>query len=315
MQSSLWMRFKQEEGYRTCRLGLFEEDSLVGGAVLYSYGEGGLILCPHGPVVPWHDTERAREGLRRILSSVDSLAEEWCAVGMRIEPNLPPPRPSVLRNWRPGSADQLPVQTRLLHCSLTDQQLLEGMTAKARYNTRLSERRGVTVRVSQSVEDVDRFYPLLTETGMRCDFYVEPYTFFRTLVQRLFTENSGCFVMAEQNGVLLAANLLLFFGDQATYLYGASSTIHRNLMPVYPLHLEAVREARRRGCTRYDLYGCEPHGIADHPYAGISRFKRSLGGWQESSIGSWDLLFYDRLADRMADLLTDSSLREATYAH
>ena len=71
MQSSAWAAFKRAEGYETPRYGLFAGDELRGGAslLLYPAGAGeGFLLCPEGPVLPWHDPVRARDGLRQILA-------------------------------------------------------------------------------------------------------------------------------------------------------------------------------------------------------------------------------------------------------
>src|SRR6266851_3846292 len=71
MQSSAWAAFKRTEGYETPRYGLFEEGALCGGATLLHYpaqGGEGFLVCPEGPVLPWNDRERAREGLRKLLA-------------------------------------------------------------------------------------------------------------------------------------------------------------------------------------------------------------------------------------------------------
>ena len=58
-----------------------------------------FVLCPEGPVLPWEDTGRARSGLRLLIAQARELAVQRGALGLRIEPHLSPPRPSLLRNW------------------------------------------------------------------------------------------------------------------------------------------------------------------------------------------------------------------------
>ena len=74
--------------------------------------------------------------------------------GLRIEPHLPPPRPSLLRNWNRAPVDLNPVHSLVLDLTLSDEDLLAQMHPKGRYNLGLSRRHGVQVTRSQSMADV-----------------------------------------------------------------------------------------------------------------------------------------------------------------
>jgi lipid II:glycine glycyltransferase (peptidoglycan interpeptide bridge formation enzyme) len=312
MQSSAWAAFKRAEGYETPRWGHFEEGELRGGASLLFYpaqSTEGFLLCPEGPVLPWHETARARDGLRKILAAAQELAETRGGLGLRIEPHLPPPAPSLLRNWTRAPVDLTPVHTLMLDLTLPDAALRAQMRPKGRYNLGLAGRHGVRVVCSEQMRDLARFHALFTETARRHGFFAEPYGFFLNLGAALFAAQQAALFLAEWKQETLAAILILFFGRRATYLYGGSSAEHRHVMPSYALHWAAVQEARARGCVEYDLYGYDPFGLPDHLYAGISRFKRQWGGKRCDRIGAHDHIFYDRLAARVADRLAARALR------
>ena len=306
MQSSAWANFKRCEGYQTTRLGLFDGGRLCGGASLLFYpvrGTEGFWICPEGPVLPWEYTHAARQGLRLIITEVEALAETQGGIGLRIEPHLPPPRPSLLRNWSRAPVDLNPVHSLLMDLSLTDDSLLSRMHPKGRYNLGLSRRHGVQVSRSTQMEDLSRFHQLFMETAHRGDFFAEPYGFFINLGATLFPGRHAELFFSEWQGETLAALLVIYFGRRATYLFGGSSTLHRNVMPAYAAHWAALRAARERGCVEYDLYGYDPFGQPDHLYAGFSRFKKQLGGVRHDSIGAYDYLFYDRLAESLVTRL------------
>lgn len=304
MQSTAWAAFKRAEGYTARRYGLFEAGALCGGASILFYpmsGGAGFLLCPEGPILPWHDTRRARQGLRLLIERARSLAGEFGAIGLRIEPHLPPPRPSLLRNWVRAPIDLTPVHTLMLEVNASDEALLAQMSPKGRYNIRLAARHGVRVRISDAEEDLARFYPLFQDTALRNRFFAEPYGFFLNLGATLFSVGRAALFLAEWQGQVLAANLVVFYGRRATYLYGGSSLTHRAVMPNYALHWATIQEARNRGCVEYDFYGYDPFGLPDHLYAGFSRFKKQFGGRHVASAGAYDLLFYDLLADRLVE--------------
>lgn len=79
--------------------------------------------------------------------------------------------------------------------------------------------------------------------------------------------------LAEYDGKVVAAALVSFFGGVATYLHGASSDIYRDVMAPYLLQWEAILEARRMNCTRYDFGGVNGRTYTNPKWEGISRFK------------------------------------------
>jgi lipid II:glycine glycyltransferase (peptidoglycan interpeptide bridge formation enzyme) len=94
--------------------------------------------------------------------------------------------------------------------------------------------------------------------------------------------------IARHEGDDLAAIMALFRGKQATYLYGASSNIKRNLMAPYALQWRAMQDAKIFGCEVYDLFGIPPDESPGHPMAGLYRFKTGFGGRIARRPGCWD---------------------------
>lgn len=306
MQSAGWSAFKRLEGFTTPRYGLFAEGELRGGASLLDYqvaGADGFTICPEGPVLPWQDNGSARAGLRLIAAAAEARSAKSGGLGLRIEPRVGLPKPALLRNWTRSPVDLNPAHSLVLDLTLSDDDLLAQMHPKGRYNIRLSERHGVRVTRSREMRDVRRFFSLFVDTANRNGFFAEPYSFFLNLGATLFPARMAEIYFGEWQGETLAAVLIITFGRRATYLYGGSSAQHRNVMPTYALHWAAMRAARECGCTEYDLYGIDPFDQPDHPYAGFSRFKRQFGGRRFDAIGAYDLIFYERLADMLAERL------------
>jgi peptidoglycan pentaglycine glycine transferase (the first glycine) len=182
------------------------------------------------------------------------------------------------------------------------------MRPKCRYNLRIAERHGVQIESSTSMDRVHEFHELLTKTAERDGFFAEPLGFFISLCGTLFRVGTGEFLTAKYQGETLAMILVVNFGTRSTYLYGASSDLHRNVMPTYLLHWSAIQSARSRGAKEYDFYGIDALGRRVHLYAGITRFKRQWGGSVRRRIGARDYIFYDRLADAMVGGLATTGL-------
>jgi lipid II:glycine glycyltransferase (peptidoglycan interpeptide bridge formation enzyme) len=97
-----------------------------------------------------------------------------------------------------------------------------------------------------------------------------------------------CLYIASHDSDNLAAIIVLFYGKDATYLYGASSNNKRNLMAPYALQWKAIQDAKEMGCQYYDLFGIPPNDDPNHPMAGLYRFKTGFGGKIVHRPGSWD---------------------------
>ena len=53
----------------------------------------------------------------------------------------------------------------------------------------------------------------------------------------------------------LGAVIAFYFGEQAYYVYGASSNEFRNYMPNYLLQWEIIQNATKKECKVFDMYG------------------------------------------------------------
>jgi lipid II:glycine glycyltransferase (peptidoglycan interpeptide bridge formation enzyme) len=306
MQSSAWARFKESTGYCVTRLGLFEDDVLIGFTNAFQFGssKSEILSCPEGPVLDWRNPEFARVALRKLSQYVQEELPD--VLGLRIQPELSSPSPGWLRNWARGPVDLTPDHTLYVDLQGSLEKIQSRMKPKARYNLRVSLKHGVEVVGSQDISSVFDFYTLFQETAARNGFYAEPIGFFLDLAATHFPVGSAEILFAHYKGKPIAAIWVIYFGRRATYLYGGSTSLNRHVMPNFALHWAALCTAKAKGCKEYDLYGYDPFGRSEHLYAGISRFKTQWGGVRQSRMGARDYIFYDRLAAAVVEKLAIS---------
>ena len=168
------------------------------------------------------------------------------------------------------------------------------MHKKNRYNIRLAERKGVSVRAA-SADELPRWYALYEETAARDGITIHSFsaTTRRSSSslrgqRRLRTHRHLHLYLAEHEGELLAGIVVVHYAGGATYLYGASSNEKRNLMPNYALQWRAIENAARAGCSWYDMFGVPPADDPAHPMHGLYRFKTGFGGAIVHRLGAWD---------------------------
>jgi peptidoglycan pentaglycine glycine transferase (the first glycine) len=295
MQSWAWSEFKALDGYDVTRAGVVDGDVLIGGGIAYLYAspaEACLATIPDGPVLDW-SLPTATVAFSALVETFERLLAADRMVVLRLEPRLtavPAPLASLPRS----PVDLVPEET--LEIDLTSEDdMLEGMKPKGRYNTRLAARRGVEVVDSVDPADVHELYAVLEHTARAQGFRLEPKSFFINLARALFPSGARL-AFARWKGMTLAAALTVRHASTVTYLYGGHLPLFPDVMASYALHWHVMREAAADGYRTYDLYGYVAPGRPEHPYDGFSRFKEKLGGRPVRRMGSRDVVFYDRLA-------------------
>lgn len=167
-----------------------------------------------------------------------------------------------------------PQSTVRVDCVRDDERLLAAMHPKTRYNIRLAERKGVSIRRAGAGE-AEQFLALLSGTSKRDRFSMHPAAHYRALLEVRGNSFSNELWFAERKSTLLAAAIINWFEPSrtATYLHGASSFMHRALMAPHLLHFRLLQEARAREFSMYDF-----GGIDEKLWPGVTRFKKGFGG-------------------------------------
>ena len=200
------------------------------------------------------------------------------------------------QGWRLHKAptDLLPPDTVLVDIEAEDEVLLSRMSSTARYNVRMSGRRGVTAEVVSPAE-LGTWYRMYTATTGRHRIPCHPLSYFRTLWEVTGERGEShvrLLLLLARAGERPAAGMILaLVGRRAVFLFGASVPGQGRLAPSHRLQWRAMQVARARGCADYDLFGIPPSGNPGHPMHGLFMFKTGFGGSIVRRRGCWDYWF------------------------
>src|SRR5215212_5404367 len=177
-----------------------------------------------------------------------------------------------------------PPRTIIVGIKENEEEILARMKQKTRYNIRLAEKKGMTVR---AWDDIASFHRMMFLTGERDGFGIHSREYYQRAYELLHPKGMGELLLAEYEGKPLAALFVARNGNRAYYLYGASTDEERNRMPTYLLQWEAMKWAKAHGCKEYDLWGVpdEDEATLEADFEkrqaglwGVYRFKRGFGG-------------------------------------
>jgi lipid II:glycine glycyltransferase (peptidoglycan interpeptide bridge formation enzyme) len=315
LQSSQWATLKSRFEWRAMRAVAGDVRAPIGGASILLRRVAGITLAyvPRGPVVNWADVDAARA----VMATVSEQARDAGASVLLVEPQL---ADSLAANQlmtqlglRRSLSSIQPPSTIVLDIGGDESDVLARMKSKWRYNVRLAERKGVTVRALPRSE-LPTFYRLMEETGVRDRFALHSAEYFAAAFD-LLTPQMGAFLLAEYQGMPLGALAVVQCGQMAWYVWGASGNHERSRMPNHALQWAAMRWARARGATRYDFWGIpdeigkvavglakgsgagtpvdaipiDLEALPSHDLWGVYRFKQGFGGKVVRHVGTWEM--------------------------
>lgn len=307
LQTGEWGELKSSFGWQVAHVLNPAQDT--GAQVLFRRLPMGLSLAyiPKGPVEAQMSRGESPDW-HGLLTEIDCLCQERRAIFLKIEPDtwentdsLPalPAQPAQPPAGFQSSRQEIqPRRTLLVDLSGDDAAVLGRMKQKTRYNIRLALKKGVVVHPSG---DLEAFYRLMQITGQRDGFGVHSLSYYRRAYE-LFHPRGECeLLIAELDGEPLGGLMVFARGTRSWYFYGASSDQRREFMPAYLLQWQAMRWARERGCTSYDLWGVPDVDEQDLEAQfttrsdglwGVYRFKRGFGGQLRRARGPWDRVYH-----------------------
>jgi lipid II:glycine glycyltransferase (peptidoglycan interpeptide bridge formation enzyme) len=221
-----------------------------------------------------------------LWEELDSLAKRYHAIFLKVEPDVCTESPISIGDGKVMESPHniQPPRTIIIDIKNSEEEILARMKQKTRYNIRLAEKKGVTVR---AWDDIESFHKMMLATGDRDSFGIHSLEYYRR-AHELFHPPGMCeLLVAEYEGKPLAALMVFGRGAHAWYFYGASTDEERNRMPTYLLQWEAMKWAKTRGCEEYDLWGVpdEDEKTLEANFEkrhdglwGVYRFKRGFGG-------------------------------------
>ena len=297
-QSYLWG--KQKPMWQWDAIAVRGEDGAIRGSLAVMTrkvpGIGRTLMygC-RGPVCDIDD----RDTFSQLLDGARALAKKYKSYVIKIDPDVPSSNTafsSMLQSFgfraKEGGKNFEAIQPRYVFRlnveGKTEEELLANFHQKWRYNIRLAERKGVTVRVCGK-EMVPAFSDLMLTTGVRDGFVTRKPEYFAAMLDNL-GEHARLYMAFDPNDTPIAGTLAIHYGDKVWYLYGASSNEHRNLMPNYLLQWRMMQWAVETNCRIYDFRGVSGDVSEDNPLYGLFRFKQGFGGDFTEFVGEMDLV-------------------------
>lgn len=299
LQSWEWGEFEKKQGYKIERVGIYDIDQLVGITlvIIIKSKRGNFLFIPHGPIFMEHITcniKQKKSLITQLLNYLITLAKKGGCSFIRIAPTLDN-TPENQQLFKTLDFKTAPIYMHsetmwILPLNKTEDELLAQMRKTTRYLIKKAVKEEITIEKRTDSQAVDDFYKLFKETVRREKFTPFSKKFIKDEFETFHKTGNAMFLLGKikKDSNYLASALIIFTKSTAFYHQGAS--IHSKYPVPYLLQWEAIKEAKRRGCSFYNFWGILKKNRTPKNWAGLTLFKQGFGGEEKNYLPTQDLI-------------------------
>ena len=238
---------------------------------------GRYLEIPCGPLLDWSD----KKAVKQAFLKIGKIARAKKCVFVRMRPQLIM-NADNLKLLEDLGLKKSPMHLAAEHTVMIDltkseDTLLAEMRRQTRYEVRRAEKLGITVTRGNGEAIFREFHNEQLKTAKRQNFV--PPTLKVLLAERAaFQDDAEIYVARTADGEAIAYGLIIRSGEEADYYEAASTELNRKLPGAYALLWCAIRDLKKAGYKRFNLWGIAPANQPHHRYAGVTTFKTGFSG-------------------------------------
>ena len=296
LQSWNWGEFNKNTGEKIWRLGVFDNEELLAVALVIRVNarRGSFLFVPQGPISKIKKSKNQNEKFwNKFFDYLKDLGVREKVGFVRISPLLENSEEN-LEIFKQAGFKNAPIHmmhpelTWILDITKSEDEILKGMRKTHRNLTRRAVKDGVEIIKSTEEKYLKAFYDIHTETVKRHKFVPFAYEYIKNEIEA-FRENDQIEIFsAIYDGKIISSAIVVYYGNQAFYHHGASSSEYMKIPSSYLNLFEAIKEAKTRGKEIFNFYGIVENK-PKHPWSGLSKFKKGFGGYQKKLLHCQDL--------------------------
>ena len=280
LQSWDFYEFYFSRGFDIVRRGIYDENNQLVGVYageVEPAKRGRHLAIAGGPIFDWTNQEIKN----LIFSDMKQQAKKLKCTFVRVRPQLQntPENAKIFQQLGFRKAPMyLSVEfAGVLNLENSEEEILKNMRQRLRRALRKAEKNQIIIEKTSDPKAIHDFYQIELQTAKRHDFYAFSEDFLTKQFAAFAKNDEAVLYIAKLNGEILAENFMIFYGNEASYHYGVSSELGTKYSGAPLLHMEAMRDARKRGIKRYNFWGIVDENDTKHRFYGVSVFKRGFG--------------------------------------
>ena len=285
LQTARFGEFREILGEKNIVLGILAGKKIVGVAQVQKIEarRGTFLHVAHGPLI---FAEFSGEALPIFLAEIKKVGRTEKCDFVRISSLLNEEnRPAfACKKFRDAPIHINPDRTWVLDLTQSEEEIRKNMKKSNRYEINRITRSRIEIEQGNSRKNLDIFWNLHLETVKRQGF--TPFTRKTTETEmKAFGEDCQIF-SAKIDDKFYSSSIILF--DKFAGYYHQGSSIYSKFPVAHATLWTGILEAKKRGCREFNFWGVSPEENKNHPWTGLSNFKRRFGGEERKYLAAQD---------------------------
>lgn len=324
LQTEKWQEYSEKLGRKTVQYWT-QDGGFLG--VVRDAKRGRYLELPAGPIVDWGDLTRAKEFLEKAKELARAEGCVFVRFRPQILENAENMAKMQKLGARRALMHLAAENTVMIDLTVSEEEILKRMRRQTRYEVKKAEKSGIIVWKGRCERIFEIFFQIQAETARRQGFIPPSKRELKT-IREVFGEHATMYVAMvggeketgdkrgegdeeklhrgeleceseteetrfwteEKIKDIIAMGLILDDGREGEYYEAASTDLNRKMPGAYALQWAAIRDLKKRGLVRYNLFGIAPAGHKHHRYAGVTTFKTGFGGEVVNYVPAQDLV-------------------------
>jgi lipid II:glycine glycyltransferase (peptidoglycan interpeptide bridge formation enzyme) len=282
-----WGDFQKKIEDKVWRLGIYNNQELKGVALVVKVKarRGTFLFVPHGPI-------GEKEILPVLVNKLKELARKERACFIRIASIWNKENTKLFKNlgFKDAPIHMHPELTWELDITYEEEEILRGMRKTTRYLIKQAyKNEDIEIIKSTDINDLEKFDQVYEKTALRHNFVPFSLDYVKKQFSCFSADNQIMIFLGKYKGIIVSSAVIVYWQNNGFYHHGASISKYNKIPVSYLMQWEAIKEAKERGCRKYNFWGIAPEDNKNHPWAGLSLFKKGFGGYSKEYVKTQDL--------------------------
>ncbi|MCA9376772.1 peptidoglycan bridge formation glycyltransferase FemA/FemB family protein [Candidatus Nomurabacteria bacterium] len=293
IDSWLWGEFQNEIGNDFRYYGIYRDGVLVAGLPISMIKavRGKYLHLRHSPLCDWEDDDLVNF-LMRSLREIGKKEKSWF---VRMSPLVENSSRELGRMKKLGLVRSTSHETDAEHTLSIDlfpseDEILKQMRKNTRYYIKKAQKMGITVEKFTDMSKFEEFWKIFLDAVERNKWIAYKKEYVRREFEVFAKNDMATMYLSKYQDRYISAAIFTHYNEKSFYHHSGSLTEFRNIPSTYLLIWEAIRNSRALGFKELNLWGVVDPEDVDHPWYGLSLFKRGFGGIETKMIHAHDLI-------------------------
>lgn len=286
-QTWQWGDVQKKIGAGVKRFGVFDGKKVVGvfQVIEIKAKRGHFLQVRHGPVI-----DEMKDAWYHVFDFLITFGKERKVDFIRVSPMI---GNSVKLNI-PLFSIAAPIHNMdaeicwVLDVTKPDEEILKNMRKSHRYLIKKAQQMPIQIIQTQKKEDLKKFLPLYKKLAKQKHFIA--HSGIEEELEIFAKDNMAELFLAKYKNKIIAGALIDFVGNMAIYRHSASDEKYREVPAMYLLQWQVIKEAQKRSKKLYNFWGIASTEQKNHPWYGLSLFKKGFGGERKEFMHARDII-------------------------